>query len=67
MIKLYAWQQKGHGEQSFFVAAESQRDAQVSVEKLIADNPYIESHGWGTDYYELSVLDVNEVAFNSND
>ena len=82
-MKLYAWQPNGHGEQSFFVLAETEEQARAAVEAKIADllakhadDNYFEDDGnysemdfsgWGTDYYKLTVAGVAEVIMNSND
>jgi len=82
-MKLYAWQPQGHGEQSFFVMAESEEQARQAVEAKIAellakgasddyweeDGHYTEYdfNGFGTGYYVLTVLDAGEVALNDND
>lgn len=82
-MKLYAWQPKGYGDQSIFVMAESEEKAiavvREKISELIAkgDDEYffendrhyseLDFRGFGTDYYELTVLDENEVIFNSND
>ena len=69
-IKLYAWQPDGHGEYSFYVTAYSKEQAIAAVEKHMQDDPwegnFLES-GWGTDYYQLTVLDVGQVITNAND
>jgi hypothetical protein len=71
-MKLYAWQPQGHGEQSFFVMAESESQAKQSVEKkiksLIESEDYSDYDftGWGTDYYQLSVVDSETVVINDN-
>ena len=69
-VRLFAWQPQGHGELSFFVAARSEAEAREAVEK------YIDNLGpgwrkayegkWGTDYYELTVLEVGQVITNDN-
>lgn len=82
-MKLFAWQPNGHGEQSFFVMAETEEQAKTAVEAKIADllaknadeNYYEDDglysefcfRGWGTDYYTLTVADVGDVVMNSND
>lgn len=77
-MKLYAWQPRGHGEDSFFVCANSQEEALACVEAEIArrmaidpddyDCEYLSDkpHGWGTDYYVLTVLEPGQVISNDN-
>ena len=75
-MKLYAWQPKGHGEYSFFVMAESKKEAIEEVEKYIEKELELnlnskcglayEIGGWGTDYYDLTVLDPLQVIINDN-
>lgn len=71
-VLLYAWHPDGHGDYSFFVAARSQKEAIEAVEEWIANNPdqpLIGYHTkeWGTDYYNLTVLDIGQVITNAND
>ena len=73
-MKLYAFHPGGHGQYSFFVCAESEDKAREIVTEHIHKNhmktdrlPDYEADGWGTDYYEVEVLDVGQVAENSND
>lgn len=80
-MKLYAWQPKGHGEESFFVMAENEEDARKFVEDKIQKGWYYSDEdicfqdmrvsyctdGWGTDYYHLTVCDVGQVITNAND
>lgn len=64
-MKLYAFQPDGHGEQSFFVMAESEHEAKGFVDAYIeANNP--DCDRWGTDYYKMTVLDRGEVIENDN-
>ncbi len=65
-LKLYAWQPQGHGECSFFVMAVSKKDAIKAVDEHIKDIDEYYKGGWGTDYYELTVLDELEVIDNDN-
>jgi hypothetical protein len=67
IIRLYAFQPKGHGERSFFVAAASEDEAKCAVEKHLTRVSEYEKRGWGTDYYEMTVLDVGQVVSNTND
>ncbi len=70
LVMLYAWQPKGHGQYSFFVAAESEEEARKAVEKHMEEDEYIGSYeidGWQTDYYELTVLPVGVATSNAND
>jgi hypothetical protein len=76
LVKLFAWQPKGHGEFSFFVAATSEEEARKAVDGYIAlhkgkdDGHYIDNttaSRWGTDYYELKVVEIGEVITNEND
>jgi hypothetical protein len=76
---LYAWQPRGHGEPSFFVCAESEDAARAAVESDIKRRMAIpwdndekferldSVHGWGTDYYDLTVAPVGRVIANDND
>jgi hypothetical protein len=75
-MSLFAYQPKGHGEYSFFVAAENEKEAKESVDKYIARHLNKEDEeclddcaisGWGTDYYSLTVVDEGEVIANAND
>ena len=82
-MKLYAWQPKGHGEQSFFVMAKSENAARKAVRRKIAelitkgnDDDYWEDDGnyseydfkrYDTDYYRLTILNDGEVILNGND
>jgi len=60
-MKLYSFQPKGHGEYSFFVMAETVKDAFMYVQAYI-DQFYrdedgslsYEAQSWGTDYYEVT-------------
>jgi len=75
-MKLFAWQPSGHGQLSFFIAAENEKQARAAVDKYI-DAQLSEDTmtsfgsydvlGWGTDYYQLTELDPGQVAINSND
>jgi hypothetical protein len=66
-MKLYAWQPDGHGQCSFFVMARSEKEARLAVENHIKEHIDYDSYGWGTPYYELTVLSEGEVVFNHND
>lgn len=69
VVMLYAWQPKGHGQNSFFVAAKSEDEAIKAVEKHMTEDEYIgdyETRGWLTDYYELTVLPVGVATNNAN-
>lgn len=67
-MKLYVWQPNGHGQYSFFVAAESEELARAAVDKMVAQKPNAyEYQGWGTEYYTLTVADAGEVVTNEND
>lgn len=80
-MKLYAWKPRGHGEQSFFVAAESEGEARAAVDEEIqrllnlssCDEDYwgdvythADFNGWGTDYYVLTVVEPGIVLRNDN-
>jgi hypothetical protein len=77
IMKLYAFQPKGHGQKSFFVMAESEKEAKEFVAKKIAELLANEEDGisysdydfsgWGTDYYCLEVFEVGQVVLNDND
>lgn len=77
-MKLYAFQPRGHGELSFFVCAASEDEARAAVEAEIARRKAIspwtpekidgfDVHGWGTDYYTLTVCEPGKVISNDND
>lgn len=68
MTKLYAWQPQGHGEYSFFVMAESEQQAKEAIDKYLIDENigHCEQDRWGTDYYELTVVDPLQVIINEN-
>lgn len=73
-MKLYAWQPRGHGQLSFFVCASSEEEARIAVHKAIdvfrAQESWradYETKGWGTDYYDLSVVEPGVVITNCND
>lgn len=74
-MKLYAFQPKGHGPDSYFVMAESEQDARAAVLSYIERESKEQYDGFhrgdwgkfGTDVYELSVLSVGEVINNGND
>lgn len=77
-MKLYAWQPKGHGELSWFVMATSEAEAKATVDQEIKRRSLLPWHepdqivdgmvwGWGTDYYQLTVLDPGQPISNSND
>ena len=75
-VRLFAWQPKGHGEYSFFVAATSEDEARKAVNDYIAlhkgkdDGHYLNDYeigGWETDYYKLTVLNPGQVITNCND
>lgn len=76
-MKLYAWQPSGHGELSFFVIAESEDAARSAVQAHIENGlkkksfldggiSAYEVGGWGTDYYRLTVAEVDVVLTNNN-
>lgn len=76
-MKLYAWQPQGFGEESFFVMAESEEaaraavDAKIKAAKEHVDDDsgcweWIDSEGWGTDYYVLTVAEAGVVLMNTN-
>jgi len=73
-MKLYAFQPNGHGEKSFFVIAESEKEAREFVSKKIAEllangegYSNYDFSSWGTDYYRLEVFEIGQVALNDND
>jgi len=71
-MRLFAWQPKGHGEQSIFVIAESLESATKAAEAEIErlknqDDFYCSFNGWGTDYYRLTVAEPGQVITNDND
>lgn len=74
-MKLYAWQPKGHGEQSLYVMAESEEAAKQAANKAIESqiskaNSFLTEYdftGWGTDYYTLTVAEPGQVLMNDND
>ncbi len=70
-MKLFAFQPNGFGQYSFFVMAETEREALRAVERYIKKTfdstcnlPYA---GFGTDVYKLTVLNRGEVIDNAND
>ena len=66
-MKLYAWQPNGHGEMSIFVVAESEEIARAKVDEYISTAPKWDYfNGWGTDHYELTVLEPGDVITNDN-
>ena len=76
LVRLYAFQPKGHGELSFFVAAETEEKARQSVDAYIAahkgkdDGHYVGDYntdGWGSDYYMVTVAEIGQVVTNDND
>lgn len=77
-MKLYAWQPKGHGSLSWFVCSETEGAAREAVEREIARRKALdmldidritdfEVSGWGTDYYDLTVVEPGAVVANEND
>jgi hypothetical protein len=74
-MKLYAYQPKGHGEQSFFTVANNEAEALENItrhikEKLKEDK-YNSIHPlgyseFGSDYYTLTVVEPGEVIENDN-
>ena len=71
-MKLYAFQPQGHGEQSFFTIAKSEEEAIKAVTKHIekvypkgSPNEY-DAHGFGTDYYKMTVVEEGQVVENNN-
>jgi hypothetical protein len=71
-MKLYAFQPQGHGEQSFFTIAKSEEEAIKAVNKHIekvypkgSPNEY-DAYGFGTDYYEMTVVEEGQVVENNN-
>ena len=77
-MKLYAWQPRGHGSLSWFVCAETEEAARAAVESEIARRKSLdlldldritdfEVRGWGTDYYELTVVEPGVVVANENE
>lgn len=82
MIKLYIFEPRGHGSLSFFVMAETEEEAFRLIDSEIErrlklkprDNDYIRNHlndyacsGWGTEYYDLSVIEPGMVFTHTND
>ncbi len=72
-MKLYAFQPRGHGELSFFTIAENDAQAIANVQKVIDEKHTkdgkleFEARGWGTDYYEMTIVGVNGVICNDNE
>jgi hypothetical protein len=71
-MKLYAFQPQGHGEQSFFTIAKSEEEAIKAVTKHIekvypkgSSNEY-DAHGFGTEYYKMTVVEEGQVVENNN-
>ena len=78
MPKLYAFRPRGHGEESFYVMANSEEEARANIEKKIQklqfedeSSPFYHSDywfaGWGTEYYYMEIYEVGEVAMHEND
>ena len=68
-VKLYAWKPDGHGQYSFFVAATSEDEALLAVKKHMEEEDGIreyETRGFGTDYYNLTVLPIGVAISNPN-
>ena len=69
-VKLYAWRPSGHGEYSFYVASTSEEAARIAVQAEVDDlrkRDVYGASGWGTDYYTLECVGLNEVMTNDND
>lgn len=72
-MKLYAWKPNGYGEYSFFVCAGNEQQARTVVDahiESLKDDEYFSDYvtsGWGTDYYELTVVEPLNVITNCND
>jgi len=82
-MKIYAWQPRGHGQYSFFVMANGEEEARAAVEKEIADGraryddeadfsdgsqlSEYDVQGWGTEYYDMTVVEAGTVVLNGND
>jgi hypothetical protein len=75
-MKLYAWKPREHGQYSFFVCAENEKDAKDAVDSYIKEHKNknddesisdYSSRGFGTDYYFLTVLEPLQVVNNCND
>lgn len=68
-LKLFAFQPDGHGQLSFFVMAADVTQASKAVKQHI-DKKYKEDdyyvQGWGTAYYNCTILPVNTVIENDN-
>jgi hypothetical protein len=82
-MKLYIWQPRGFGEMSFSIVAESEEAAREAVNLKISellekgqredyyedDNIYRPHHfdGWGTEYYQLTVVELGVVVLHDNE
>ena len=72
-MKLYAFKPKGYGEHSFFTIAKSEEEAIKAVTNFIErfyyakSGIYEDAAGWGTDYYEMFVVEEGDVIYNNND
>lgn len=70
-VKLYAWRPSGNGEYSFYVASTSEEAARIAVQAEVDGMRIMgggyETNGWGTDYYTLECVGLNEVMTNDND
>lgn len=69
-MKLFGFYPNGHGQHSFFVAAEDEQSARQAVTRYITDGPFnleYQSKGWGTDYYDVFEVGAGEVLDNAND
>lgn len=64
--KLYAFQPRGHGPQSFFVFADNEAAAREAVDRHVAAHAADWPGSWPTEY-ELTVAGAGEVVTNDND
>ena len=70
-MKLYAWQPNGYGQLSYYVMAESEKEAKAAVESSDdfegwSSISYLKTSEKIEDYYVLTVLNDLEVITNDN-
>jgi len=63
-MKLFVFRPGGHGEDTYFVMASSERAARHLVELYCGKNLPPQ---WGTDYWQVDVYFAGQVGTNPND
>jgi len=69
-MKLFAFEPNGHGQLSFYIIAENEKEAFELVDKYVKENYFknnkydYEAEGWGTTYYILRKAKKGEVIEN---